>query len=229
MGSGQPLMPTARLNLAENMLLAHPSARSKTKLAVIGLTEPPPDRPREPTFLRQLTFDALYDEVRRAAHALRQLGVKPGTCVGAYIPNCVEALVVMLAVNSLGGVLSMTATEFGVTAVLDRLEQVEPTVLLTSSSYRYNGKVHGVMEKVVPIVDALAQRQLRTVIVVDQLSQSREVPVHALPTGSSAARYMSWGSFLKLGQQAPKEIQWWRGPASAPCYILCASHCRSVR
>lgn len=81
----------ARLNWAENALLSHASARSKSKLAIVGCKEPhpqaSPEQRIESGFLRSLTYDQLYTEVAQAASALRKLGVKQGDRVAALTPN----------------------------------------------------------------------------------------------------------------------------------------------
>jgi acetoacetyl-CoA synthetase len=64
----------ARLNFAENLL-----RRRDEGLAIIARDE----RGRR----RTLTFAELADEVRRAAGALRALGVGPGDRVAGFLPN----------------------------------------------------------------------------------------------------------------------------------------------
>jgi acetoacetyl-CoA synthetase len=85
----------------------------------------------------ELTWDQLADQVARARVGLARLGVGPGDRVAAYLPNVPEAVVAFLATASLGAVWSSCAPEFGVTAVLDRFRQIEPTVLLAVAGYRY--------------------------------------------------------------------------------------------
>jgi len=66
---------TASLNFAENLLLAHPHARSSERIAVHGSIEA---RNGDSGHLRSLTWAELYAEVGRAAAALARLGVKQG-------------------------------------------------------------------------------------------------------------------------------------------------------
>ena len=80
---------------------------------------------------------ALADQVARAAAGLRRLGVQPGDRVVAYLPNVPEALVAMLATASIGAVFSSCAPEFGPRAVIDRVRQIAPKLLLTVDGYRY--------------------------------------------------------------------------------------------
>lgn len=80
-------MMNLRLNWAENMLLSHEMARSKTQIAVTALIEPSPGGDLDTTFIRDLTYDQLYLEVEKAASALRKLGVTSGDRVAALSPN----------------------------------------------------------------------------------------------------------------------------------------------
>lgn len=81
------------------MLLSHPNARSKTRYAVISTVEP--DRtsanPREPVELGRLTWEELYQEVGRAAQAMRELGVKPNDSVVTFGASNCEMVIVYLA------------------------------------------------------------------------------------------------------------------------------------
>ena len=81
--------------------------------------------------------DELAALVARARAGLRAAGVRPGDRVAACLPNVPEALVGMLAAASLGAVWTACAPETGVAAVLDRLAQVAPVVLLHVDGYRY--------------------------------------------------------------------------------------------
>lgn len=51
---------------------------------------------------RFISYQELYNDVLKFAEALKSLGVKKGDRVAAYIPNCAEAIIAMLATTSLG-------------------------------------------------------------------------------------------------------------------------------
>ena len=72
----------------------------------------------------------LREQTRNVAHSLRSLGVTPGARVAAYLPNVPEALVAMAATTGIGALWSSCSPDFGVSSVLDRFRQIEPTVLL---------------------------------------------------------------------------------------------------
>jgi len=87
-----------------------------------------------------MTYEELYDSVARVARSLRDMGIKPGDRVAAYMPNLMETVIAMLASTSVGAVWSSCATDLGAQAVLDRIGQIEPRVLFTVDGYFYKGK-----------------------------------------------------------------------------------------
>ncbi len=116
----------ARLNFAENLLRYrddHPAFifNGETRASA------------------QMTYAELYETVARVAASLRELGIRPGDRVAAYMPNLIETAVGMLAATSLGAVWASCATDLGPQAALDRLGQVEPRVLFTCDGYYYKG------------------------------------------------------------------------------------------
>lgn len=123
----------ARVNYARHLLVdADPSGEYDSKVAVTALSQ---TRER-----LTLTFAELRDQVSRVAAGLSRLGVGPGDRVVAYLPNIPETLVAFLATSSLGAVWAACAPEFGSRSVVDRFEQIEPSVLLGVSGYRYGAK-----------------------------------------------------------------------------------------
>ncbi|MDP3062072.1 MAG: acetoacetate--CoA ligase [Chloroflexota bacterium] len=141
----------AQLNYAEHALRrrdAHP--------AVLFRSEARP--------LSVMTYEELYREVASVADGLRRLGVGKGDRVVAYMPNVPETLVALLATASIGAIWSSCSPEFGARSVVERFQQIGPSVLLAVDGYQYGGKRYPRME-----VLAELQRQLptlkRTVVV----------------------------------------------------------------
>ena len=126
------------MSWAENILLSHPFARSKTQLAIINCIEPDPtvdERDRlASSHLQSLTFDQLYVQVAKAASGLRRLGVGVGDRVAAFTPNNAEAVVLVIATSSLGAIWSSVSPEFGVSSVLERFVQVGRSFLCFCAS-----------------------------------------------------------------------------------------------
>jgi acetoacetyl-CoA synthetase len=124
---GARWFPGARLNYAEHALRARPSGP-----AIVARSQS-----RGPV---ELSMDSLRDQVARCRAGLERLGVGRGDRVAAYLPNVPEAVVAFLATASLGAVWSSCAPEFGTRSVVDRLRQIEPSVLLAVDGYVYGTK-----------------------------------------------------------------------------------------
>ncbi|WP_179816473.1 acetoacetate--CoA ligase [Allostreptomyces psammosilenae] len=124
--------PGATLNHARNALrraLTEPDA-----LALVARNEAGERR--------AWSYRELAAEVARVAEGLRELGVRRGDRVAAYLPNVPEAVIGLLATASLGAVFSSCSPDFGASAVLDRFAQIDPAVLLAVPGYRYGGRYH---------------------------------------------------------------------------------------
>ncbi len=160
---GAQWFPGARLNFAENLLRYRDG-----HLALIFRGESGQSA--------RMTYAELYDAVARLAKSLRELGVKPGDRVVAYMPNLIETAIAMLAATSVGATWASCATDLGPQAALDRLGQVEPKVLFTSDGYFYKGKhfdtlgnaaevARGIpsLEKVVVVPYTTAKPDIRTI------------------------------------------------------------------
>ena len=116
---------------------------------------------------RALSHAELAAEVGRAAAGLRRLGLKRGDRVAAFVPNCIEAVVGMLATTSLGAIWSASSPDFGAASAHDRFVQIAPKLLLAVDGYCYAGKRIDVR----PVVAELASRlsELTAVVVVPYL------------------------------------------------------------
>ena len=120
--------PQARLNFAENILTNSDVLESDDALVFWG----------EDVVRQRLSWKELRDAVSQMAQALRELGVKKGDRVAAYMPNIPETIIAMLASSSIGAIWSSCSPDFGVQGVLDRFGQVEPTILIAADGYFYS-------------------------------------------------------------------------------------------
>ena len=145
---GARWFPGATLNFAEHLLGSDDDldatavfSRSQTRAGV------------------DLTFRELRDQIARARAGLQRLGVGPGDRVVAYMPNIPETLVAFAATASLGAIWASCAPELGARSVIDRLVQLEPTVLLTVAGYGYRDRSIDRREEVETIRAALPTLQ----------------------------------------------------------------------
>ena len=127
---GARWFPGLRMNYAEAMLRL--PGRADDDVVVVAASQSRDDV--------TLTAAELRDQVARARAGLLRAGVGPRDRVAAYAPNVPETLVLLLAAASLGAIFSSCAPEFGTQSVVDRWQQIEPTVLLAVDGYRYGDK-----------------------------------------------------------------------------------------
>jgi acetyl-CoA synthetase len=122
-----------QLNAAANCLDRHLDGPLRNKAAIIWEGEPG-DR-------RVLTYWDLAREVRRAANALRKLGVRKGDRVAIYLPMIPEAAIAMLACARIGAVHSVIFGGFSAESVRDRVNDAEARVLITADGGYRRGQV----------------------------------------------------------------------------------------
>jgi acetoacetyl-CoA synthetase len=90
---------------------------------------------------REITRGALRRSVAAAAAWLRSAGVRPGDRIAAYLPNTEHAVIGCLAAAAVGAVWACCSPDFGADGTIGRLAQLEPTVLIATDGYHWNGKV----------------------------------------------------------------------------------------
>ena len=195
---GARWFPDARLNFAENLL-----RRRDASTAIVFWGE---DRVK-----RRIAHRELYEQVARMARALRELGVKPGDRVAAYLPNMPEAVAAMLAAASVGATFSTCSPDFGVQGVLDRFGQIGPSVLFAADGYYYNGKEIDSLEKVREVAARLPS--LKRIVIVPYVGSRPDV--------SGIANAQRLDEFI-AGRPAG-EIRFEQLPFDHPLYILFSS------
>jgi acetoacetyl-CoA synthetase len=114
--------------------------------------------------LKEVSWQELGKETAALASKLREMGIKAGDRVAAYLPNSPEAVVSMLACASIGAVWSCCSPDFGARAVVDRFSQIEPKVLIAAGAYNYGGKPFDRAAEVGSIISSLPS--LKKVIAV---------------------------------------------------------------
>lgn len=87
-----------------------------------------------------LSWGELRRSVAALALELRRLGVAKGDRVAAYLPNVPAAIVGLLAAASIGAIWTICSPDMGTPAVLDRLRQTRPKILIAADGLCYAGK-----------------------------------------------------------------------------------------
>ena len=188
----------ARLNFAENLL----RYRDDRKAFIFkGETQK----------TGTITYAELYDTVARLARSLRELGIKPGDRVAAYMPNMMETAIAMLAATSIGATWSSCATDIGSGAALDRLGQIEPRVLFTVDGYFYKGKAFSTLSNAAEIAGGIPSVEK---VVVASYPEAKP-DISEIPNG------ILWDDFL--ARETGGDIEFEQLPCNHPVYIMFSS------
>lgn len=191
-----------RTNLAVNCVDRHVAAGRAGHTALVYVNE----RGER----RLYSYAQLRYEVRRAAAALRGLGIDKGDRLTIYMPTCPEAIILMLAAVRIGAIHSVVFAGFGAGALGDRIRASGSRLVFASdTTYRKGRDV-----PLLGIVDAALKDPGHSV-----------ERVIVLPRGggwrSASGRDLSWTEFLaqgagQSGDAVPME-------ANEPAYILATS------
>ena len=125
----------------------------------------------------EVSWGELQNKTAALAAGLRAMGVERGDRVAAYLPNIPEAVVGLLACASIGAVWSSCSPDFGAGSVVDRMQQIEPKVLLAVDGYRYGGKDYDrkdVVAKLQQEIPTIQQTVLLPYIAEDPETKSLE-------------------------------------------------------
>jgi acetoacetyl-CoA synthetase len=125
---GAVWFPGAMVNYAEQ-IFARATDRHPALIAVTEGGDPV-----------EVSWATLRAQAASFAATLRRAGVVAGDRVAGYLPNVPEAVVAFLGAASIGAVWACCAPDFGTSAVLDRLAQIEPVVLVAADGYRWAGQ-----------------------------------------------------------------------------------------
>jgi acetoacetyl-CoA synthetase len=198
---GAEWFPGARLNYAEHILRHEQAGRP----ALFHCNEQTP--------LQALDWSELGGNVRKLATRLRQLGVRPGDRVVAYMTNIPEAVTALLAASSIGAVWSSCSPDFGTRSVLDRLSQIEPKVLFCVDGYHYKGKAFQRKNELRDIIAALPT--LETVVYLPYMDKDDLAP----PVPDA----LLWSDLLQGPAVKAADFQFEQVPFSHPLWILFSS------
>jgi acetoacetyl-CoA synthetase len=145
---GARWFPGARVNYAGHLFSHADRAHAAGYPAIVFRNEAMQIRGES----AEMSWPELRRQVAQFAVALEGMGVVAGDRVCAFMPNVPQTAVAFLACASVGAIWSVCSADMGPLAVLDRLRQIEPKVLVACDGYVYGGVAHdrrGVLDELV--------------------------------------------------------------------------------
>lgn len=194
------------LNFAENLL--YPACDpDPSSLAIREATE---------TTRQDVTWEQLRERVRVCAAAMEAAGLKEGERVAGYLANTANTVIAMLAATSLGAIWTGVSPDTGVSAVLDRLQQVEPVLLFADNAVQYNQKTHPTHAKVSEVVPQL--KSVKNVVVFETIA-GYDFNIGSI---SSSGKVQTYATFTENADLSRKLTFKYLSP-DQPVYILYSS------
>jgi acetoacetyl-CoA synthetase len=155
-----------------------------------------------------LSYEQLNKQVASCIQGLKKIGIGIGDRVAAVMPNRAETIIAMLASSALGAIWSSCSPDFGSQAIIDRLSQINPSVLFICDGHQYMGRKYEASNKILEINGAIAS--LKTIVVYP------EIQSHIIP---NLPKVQYWDDFLKPSL----ECTFLPLPFDHPLYILFSS------
>ncbi len=155
-----------------------------------------------------------YAELKKSVASLQgslKSYISEDDVLACYMPNIPETVISMLAVSGLGGQFTSTSCDFGVEGVVDRFGQSNPKVLISVTSYQYNGKTHSLLPKLQEVAKRLPD--IQKIVLVDFLGNGDDL------SSLDSDRFVMWQDFISSETNpvyVPRDF-------SAPLYIMYSS------
>ena len=139
---GSKFFPDAQLNISDTLLQGSDEQIIITEISESGVK-------------KEYSRGQVRKIANQVAFGLQELGLKEGDVVSAIVSNVAETVFFALGALKIGVIFSSTSADFGTATVLDRFKQIQPKVLLVTTSYQYNGKEIECSQKIAEIVSQL--------------------------------------------------------------------------
>ena len=178
-----------KLNATYNLVDRHRHSARKNKAAIVWEGEPGDKK--------VFTYDMLGREVDKAAHMLRDLGVKKGDRVVIYLPMIPELPVAMMACAKIGAIHTVVFAGFSAAALKDRILDADAKILITADAgWRRGG--------IVPLKHnsdvAVEGTPIENVLVVTRVGDAAGITMHP-------GRDISWDAMMSQMTAAPFEAE----------------------
>jgi acetyl-CoA synthetase len=121
-----------KLNVSYNCLDRHINTATRNKAAIIWEADD--------GSYKTYTYQQLFMEVNRFANVLKKNGIKKGDRVTIYLPMIPELAISMLACSRIGAIHSIVFGGFSATALRDRIQDCQSSLVITSDKGVRGGK-----------------------------------------------------------------------------------------
>jgi acetoacetyl-CoA synthetase len=200
---GLKWFPGGKLNFAEALL-----RKPDQKIAILSLSEGCNET-------REITRLQLWNQVAILAKFMRANDIQVGDRVVGVVSNNAEAVAAMLAATAVGAVWSSCSPDFGVHAINERFEQIEPKMLFFQSSYTYLGKKFEPINELSGVLDSITS--IKNVILIDHGSKKLAKKGRHFHEFENISELESWP------QVAPLILQFEYLAFDHPVYIMYSS------
>ncbi|KAI9678595.1 MAG: hypothetical protein M1817_005652 [Caeruleum heppii] len=148
---------------------------------------------------------------------MRAAGLVEGDRVAGYLANHANTVVAMLGAASVGAIWTGVSPDTGAHAVLERLLQIEPTLLFADNAVFYNGRTHDMQEKVREVIEHLPS--LKGAVVFETLPSR---PVNIQKSWTNSVDIWTYKDFVSVVTEEVKPSYAQLQP-DHPLYILYSS------
>ncbi len=145
-------LPGSKLNFSENLLSKNNNDKAITFVSENGFRE-------------QKSWKQLNLIIKKISNFLKNIQIKKGDRVAAYMPNTIETVEAFIATSSVGGIWSSCSPDFGAKGVIERFSQINPKILFITDHYFYNGKKINVLKRLPEILKSIPS--IKNVVIVN--------------------------------------------------------------
>jgi acetoacetyl-CoA synthetase len=123
--------------------------------------------------LTEVSWKDFKNSTAKLAKYLKDIGVKKGDRICCLLPNSPESIIAFLATNSIGAVWSICSPDFGTKSIIERFQQIEPKIFITTNAYDYHGESFDKTDVASEISNAL--NSLEKTIAVNYIDSVKKV------------------------------------------------------
>lgn len=139
----------------------------------------------------------------------QEFDIQTGNSIVSVLPVGIEALAFTIAGFEIGAIVTSASPEFGSEAIISRFSQLNPKVLIISTSYSWNGKIYDRSEVVQILRKSLPSLEL-IIVIGDHIQEESKL---------NDLRIVAWNKILITNI----DLKHNRRNFDQPCYVLFTS------